>query len=953
MQWLASLGEMKVNWGLQWMRFRVQGTEVTLQGDPTLCCSEFSLKAWLKAVEHDELGVIVEYNGLQSVSPHDQSSVISPLLQQVLEKHPTVFSDPEGSKPVSVCPFRYPHAQKAEIERQVSSMLATGIIEESGSPFSRPVLLVKKKDGSWRFCVDYRALNKVTIPHSFPIPMIDQLLDELHGATVFSKLDLKSGYHQILVKATDVPNTAFMTHDGHKDLQDHQSHLETVLSVLQDHKLYANQKKCQFGCSEIEYLGHIISGEGVAADPQKIQAMVSWPEPKNIKALRGFLGLTGYYRKFVRGYGDIAKPLTSLLKKDQFQWSEAASVAFQQLKHAMITVPVLALADFSQLFVVESDASGIGLGAVLMQNQRPIAYYSQALTDRKKLKSVYERELMAIVFAIQRWRHYLLGMKFLVKTDQKSLKFLLEQHEVNAEYQQWLTKILGFNFDIMYKPGLENKVADALSRKELLPQLFALSIPAAIQLDMIQEAVERDADLKKIKEEVLLNVGLHPEFSVVQGRLLKQGKLVIPKTSPLVGVLLQEFHSSKMGGHGGILKTQKRLGALFYWAGMMANIKEFVAACLVCQTHKYSTLTPAGLLQPLPIPTQVWEDISMNFIEGLPKSDGFEVVVVDRLSKYAHFLKLKHPYEARIVALLFVQEVVRLHGFPKTIISDRDATFTGRFWGELFKLAGTSLNFSTAYHPQTDGQTEVANRGLETILRCFSSEKPSSWVTYLPWAELCYNTSFHFTIQMSPFQALYGREPPTLLRYEDGSTKNAKLEGQLKERDAMIQLLRQNILRAQQLMKQRADGHRREVELQVGDMVFLKLKPYRQLSLAKRVNEKLVARFYSPYEVEARVGVVAYKLKLPPGSKIHHTFHISQLKPAVGNSFIPTALPEQLTKDNVMEAVPEAYMGFCVNSQSGQEEVLIKWKGWPECDSTWEWKGVIQTQFPDFDLEDK
>ncbi|KFK23310.1 hypothetical protein AALP_AAs43195U000200 [Arabis alpina] len=937
------------------------------------------------AVEHGEMGVVVEYNELQSVKQEESALPVPVGLQRVLERHPEVFAEPTGLppsrgrahainlepgvRPVSVRPFRYPQAQKEEIERQVTAMLAAGIIQESGSPFSSPVLLVKKKDGSWRFCIDYRALNKVTIPHSFPIPMIDQLLDELHGATVFSKLDLKSGYHQILVKADDVPKTAFRTHDGQyeflvmpfgltnapatfqslmnevfrrylrrfvlvffddilvysRSLQDHQHHLEAVLSVLEEQQLFANRKKCQFGCKEIEYLGHIISGDGVAADPQKIQAMVSWPEPKNIKALRGFLGLTGYYRKFVRGYGDIAKPLTSLLKKDQFQWSEAASGAFQQLKQAMTTVPVLSLVDFSELFVVESDASGIGLGAVLMQQQRPIAYYSQALTDRQKLKSVYERELMAIVFAIQRWRHYLLGRKFLVRTDQKSLKFLLEQREVNTEYQQWLTKILGFDFDIVYKPGLENKAADALSRREVMPQLFALSVPAAIQLEMITAEVDKDAESRKIKEEVLGDVDAHPGYSVVQGRLLKQGKLVIPKASPLVGVLLHEFHSTKMGGHG------------------------------VCQKHKYSSLAPAGLLQPLPIPDKVWEDISLDFVEGLPKSEGFDVVmvVVDRLSKYAHFLKLKHPYEASAVALLFVQEIVRLHGFPRTIVSDRDKTFTGRFWSELMKLAGTLLNFSTSYHPQTDGQTEVTNRGLETILRCFSSDKPKTWAAYLPWAELCYNTSFHSTIQMSPFQALYGREPPTLLRYEDGSTKIAKLEEMLKERDAMVQLLKQHILKAQQLMKRRVDGHRRELEFHVGDMVFLKLKPYRQQSLAKRVNEKLAARFYGPYEVEARVGEVAYKLKLPTGSKIHHTFHISQLKKAVGSSFQPMDLPDQLTGEGVLEAEPEACMGVRVHPQTSQEEVLIKWKGLPDCDSTWEWSGVIQEQFPSFNLEDK
>lgn len=288
---------------------------------------------------------------------------------------------------------------------------------------------------------------------------------------------------------------------------------------------------------------------------------------------------------------------------------------------------------------------------------------------------------MAIVFAVQKWRHYLLGRKFLVKTDQKSLKFLLEQREINIEYQKWLTKLLGFEFDITYKPGLENKAADALSRKAEVAELFAVTVPTALQLEEISGEVDKDEELQRLITELREDSARHPDYSWVQGRLLRQGKLVVPKGSPLVALIMHEYHDSKMAGHGGVLKTQKRIGEVFNWKGMMTDIRRYVAACQTCQRQKYSTLASGGLLQPLPVPGQVWEDTSMDFVEGLPKSEGYNtvLVVVDRFTKYAHFIKIKHPFTAPDIAQAFVQGVIRLHGFPRTIISDRDKIFTSLF----------------------------------------------------------------------------------------------------------------------------------------------------------------------------------------------------------------------------------------------------------------------------------
>ncbi|KAL4026029.1 hypothetical protein IC575_014436 [Cucumis melo] len=515
-------------------------------------------------------------------------------------------------------------------------------------------------------------------------------------------------------------------------------HMTKVLSVLREHELYANKKKCSFAQQKVEYLGHIISGEGVEVDPEKIKSITKWPKRTNIKEVRGFLGLTGYYRLFVQNYGAIAAPLTQLLKKGGYKWSDEAEDAFERLKKAMSSLPVLALPDFKQPFEIETDASGYGVGAVLIQAKRPIAYYSRTLALRDRARPVYERELMAVILAVQRWRPYLLRGKFKVKIDQKSLKFLLEQRVIQPQYKNWIAKLLGYSFEVVYKPGAENRAADALSRIPAEVELKGLSAPVTVDLELIKKEVHQDPKFQKLMAELReLEDRQGSKYSLQNDVLKYKDGLVITKTSSLIPTIVDTYHNFVVGGHFGFLRTYKRVSSDLYWEGMKVDIKKHCEECLICQRNKLLTLSPAGLLVPLEIPQAIWNDISMDFVEGLPKANGFEVilVMVDRLSKYGHFLPLKHPFTAKVVAKLFVREVVRLHGFPLSIVSDRDKNFLSHFWQELFRLSGTKLNKSTAYHPQTDGQTEVVNRGVETYLRCFCNEKPKEWVKWLTWTK--------------------------------------------------------------------------------------------------------------------------------------------------------------------------------------------------------------------------
>ncbi|XP_045803285.1 uncharacterized protein LOC123896906 [Trifolium pratense] len=672
--WLSTLGEVVMDWKLLTMQFVHNGQHVKLQGIGNKGSNNSYLNAFLRNWQGRE--GVEWWSQFQSITA--DKIIVSHDINALLAKFHDVFKDqiqlpPKRSKvhqiklkpdhgSINVRPYRYPHHQKEEIERQVTELLEAGIIRPSMSDYSSPVILVKKKDKSWRMCVDYRALNKATIPDKYPIPIVDELLDELNGASLFSKIDLKSGYHQIRVHEDDIPKTAFRTHNGHyeylvmpfglmnapatfqgimndifrpylrkfvlvffddilvysKNIQQHLQHLEVVLNVLTSNCFVANQAKCKFGCTQIDYLGHIISGEGVSVDPEKVKCILAWPEPKNVKGVRGFLGLTGYYRKFIKDYGKLAKPRTELTKKDNFAWGVEANNAFQHLKKVMTSPPALILPNFNISFEVECDAAGRGIGAVLMQQRQPVAFFSKALSDGNLTKSVYEKELMALVLCIQHWRHYLLGKEFVVYTDHKSLKHFLQQRISSPDQQCWLAKLLGYQFEVRYKPGLENKAADALSRCYDETELNSIvSYPTWDEKQKLLDEIATDPYIQNMIKKVQDNPNDKPGFVVKQGVLLYHDRLVISPHSPSIPWLLEEFHCTPAGGHSGFLRTYRRLADSLYWVGMQRSIRNFVQSCDVCQRQKYNATSPGGLLQPLPIPNAIWEELSLDFITGL------------------------------------------------------------------------------------------------------------------------------------------------------------------------------------------------------------------------------------------------------------------------------------------------------------------------------------------------
>ncbi|XP_073109864.1 uncharacterized protein [Elaeis guineensis] len=588
-QWLFTLGDIKWNFKQFKMEFWWQQRLVTLQGLGSFQIASIEPQQpnqlLLKRNAYSEVYLCLmrtldlEKSDNSAVSLKEGAAEYQ--LQDLLQTYEDVFQEPktlppfrifdhrinlkEGTQPINIKPYKHSTLQKDVIEELIKKMMENGVIQYSSSPYASPVILVKKKDNTWRICIDYRELNKNTIKDKYPIPIIEELLDELHGATIFSKLDLRSGYHQVRMFKSNIHKTAFRTHYGHyeflvmpfgltnapstfqrimnevfekflrkfvlvffddilvysQNMEQHLVHLQQILHTLRKNRLYAKKSKCTFGGKQVEYLGHIIRAEGVATDPKKIAAIVEWPKPVSVKQLWSFLGLASYYRRFIAKFGQINKLLTNLLKKVDFKWSSEAEASFQQLKTVLAQTPILALPNFFLPFTIKTDASGTGMGAVLMQIGHPIAYLSKTFSDKHLSLSTYEKEMLALVLAVARWAHYLVKRYFIVRTDHKSLKFLLEQRLNTPSQHIWLTKLLGYDFDKCYKREKENAAADALS---------------------------------KIQNSQLLSIS--------------------------------------------------------------------AVGC------KFENVAYPGLLQPLPIPEGPWQEVSMDFIEGLPKSNGKEVVMV-------------------------------------------------------------------------------------------------------------------------------------------------------------------------------------------------------------------------------------------------------------------------------------------------------------------------------------
>ena len=919
-----------------------------------------------------------------------------------------------GAAPVSIPPYRLSRLEEDEIAKQLKEYLSMGHIRYSKSPWGAPVLLVKKKEGSWRMCINYRRLNKMTIKNAYPLPRADDLIDRLHGARYFTKIDLRTGYHQIRIAEDDIPKTAFRTRYGHyeflvmpfgltnapatfqqamndvfrdqlgdfvvvflddiliysRTLQDHVQHVRFVLQKLRDNSFYAKHSKCDFFQKSIVYLGHLITENGVEIEPSRIEKVKLWPIPRNIRELRSFLGFVGFLRKSIRNYSKLTTPLTDLLKGHPrksvkpISWNEQLDKSFETLKEHVCQAPTLLLPDPSKPFSIETDASDYAIGAVLYQGGHPIAFESKKLDAAQSRYSVQEKELFAVIHALKTWRHYLYGNKFVVTTDHQSLKYFCDQPDLVGRKGRWADLMQDFDFSIRYRKGSMNTVADALSRIKEVNMLSFTEIKSDL-LDHLRGKYLDDSYFSKYwtKAESGLDADTSTlpskaTFHITNGLLYRSGKVCVPDLPNVKQKILHECHDAPSAGHPRIQRTLVLISSTFFWPKMRSDVHKYVTQCLQCQINKSERLKAAGLLHPLDIPNNKWESISMDFIVSLPRTQrGHDAiwVVVDRLTKLARFIPTKTTVTAQQLAYQFVDELFRFYGLPMDIVSDRDSKFTSDFWTQVFKKLETTLSMSSADHPQSDGQTERVNQIIEDMLRAYVAKTPSKWEQYLPILEFAYNSSKHTSTGYSPFMLMYGFQPRapvdvTIHRDTLDSTRNF-----LQDMNQMLHIAKENVKTAQDRARFYADQDRRPRAFTIGQKVFLRV-PTDSTSLSTGKCAKLAPRYCGPFEILKRVGSSAYHLALPRNVGIHPVFHVSRLKPFLGSGDNTITIQDLVTLEDFSYKphVPERILDSRTKRLRSKEIRLfkIKWMDKPIDDATWEREHSLKAQFPHFILQE-
>ncbi|USP72775.1 uncharacterized protein yc1106_06638 [Curvularia clavata] len=707
---------------------------------------------------------------------------------------------------------------------------------------------------------------------------------------------------------------------------DHPRHVQQVLERLRQAGLQVDIKKSEFHVTRTKYLGYILTNQGLEVDPDKVEALQDWVRPTTVTGVKSFLGFTGFYRQFVPEYSRIAKPLLALQSPSRpFVWDSECDQAFERLKSALLAIPTLYHYHPEYDTKVETDASDGVVAGVLSQKQPngnwcPVAFFSKVLSGSELNWEIHDKELFAIVTAFSKWRPELLSVRSRVDvySDHRSLEYFMTTKVLNARQVRWAEELASFNFHIRYTPGKDNARADILSRREqdvgnlktaqidnrsrvllgphrldnrinselaktyvaqLQAESFSLLVVEPISEPMSLDSLEL---IESILQENRASFGaerrsLPDRYRIENGLLLYSNRLCIPSTSTLVTRLIREVHDQVSSAHPSAKKTYQLLSQKYHWKGMESTCKRYVRNCIACRkAHPRQTRIP-GMIHPLPIPDRPMQHLCIDFKEFPRDRSGYDMimVVIDRLSKQAISIPCHKTIDARGMADLFVQWVYRFGHTPETIVSDRGPQFISSFWSEFCRILGVKVKLSTAYHKETDGQTEIMNKYIDQRLRPFVSYYQDNWSGLLPLIDRAQISLPHSSIGMSPYHILYGSEPrqswdwkhsTSLLTPTDKLNHKDALEMATRMHDAW-KVAKEQMEKAQDRMRTTVNRHRRSVDWDVGDMVFLSTR-----NLASdRPSRKLSSKWEGPFRVLEKVGH-SYRLDLPKRSRIHDVF---------------------------------------------------------------------------------
>lgn len=866
----------------------------------------------------------------------------------------------EGEKPTKQPPRRLPHHAAEYVDKEVQNMVDKGIVEPSSSPWAAGVVLVEKKDGTKRFCVDYRSLNNKTVKDAYPLPRIDDSLDRLEGASWFCTLDLHSGYWQVEMNEADKPKTAFVTRSGlfqftvmpfglcnspatferlmevvlaglnfnvclvyiddiiifGKTFDETLQNLEQVLTKLQLAGLKLKASKCTLFKQEVLFLGYKVSGDGVQTDPAKVAVVEQWPIPIEVSEVRSFVGLCSYYRRFIAGFSSLAKPLFRLTEKGrEFKWTSDCQSAFDNLKKCLTSTPVLAHPNFSVPFILDTDASQVGLGAVLSQDidgtTKVISYASRTLSKSERKYCVTRKELLALVFACKHFRHYLYGHKVIVRTDHSALKWLMSFKDPQGQVARWIELLSTYDLEITHRPGAKHGNADSLSRYPCRQCGYGEKVVQSVTPDTapdssstVQCLQEGDSDLKKVREWLELNdrpeyIQIKHESNVIKS-LWSQYKFLEVRDNLLCRrwegdrktiyqvlmpmserkEILRECHDAKTSGHLGVRKTLARVRERFYWPGLQADVRIYVTGCPQCRKRKVRSSGKSHMqIDQTGYPL---ERVASDIMGPLPETESgnkYIIVVSDYFTKWTEAYPLKN-IESQTVAKVLVEQFFCKYGVPEMVHSDQGRQYESRLFKDMCELLGIKKTRTTAFHPKSDGMVERFNKTLATMLSAYVSDYQQDWDKKLPYVLMAYRSSQHESTGYTPNMLMMGRETatPIDIMYElPNRLKPTNVHDWVWELRKTLEEAHANTRKiTEQSMLRQKRYHDQNVvkkKFEEGDKVLVY---FPQRAVGK--SPKLMSFWYGPYIIVKQHSDVTFKIRKETDTKTL-VVHVDRLRP--------------------------------------------------------------------------